>query len=858
MSEARAAPPASTARTAGAPAELPSVSLPKGGGAIRGIDEKLVVGQATGTASLSVPVYTSPGRGGGCPTLGLAYDSSAGNGPFGLGWHLPTPAISRKTATGVPRYDDVADSDTFVLAGAEDLVPLLSDSGGAWSEDSFDVPGPEGGHRVRRYRPRVEGAFARIERWQVPGGGDVHWRTVTPDNVTSVYGLTAATRIADPSDPARIFSWLLDFSFDDRGNAVAYEYKAENREEVPASASEARRGPSANLYPKRIHYGNKTPYHDGDAALPGDWCFEVVFDYGEHDLRAPAPAEAAPWSCRPDPFSTYRPGFEIRTYRLCRRILMFHHLPELGDEPTLVRSTDVSYRHEESPADPSLPRYSLLSAVTQTGWLREGGGYTTAQLPPLELEYAPLALDDTQRYAPADSLANVPGNLPATNQRLVDLDGEGLPGILTETAGAWYYKPNVSAWNPDGGSPAARFQGVAEVALKPAGVATQLADIDGDGRLEAVSLAPPLAGCFSQEGDGWGPFREFEQTAAIAWSSPNVRLVDLDGDGRPDVLITEDEALSWYRWSGEGFVAGGRQARPFDEDRGPALVLAEQDHSIFLADMSGDGLADLVRVRNGEICYWPNLGHGRFGAKIVMDGAPAFDTPELFEASRVRLADLDGSGPADLLYLGDDTRAWFNESGNSWTQGREIRGLPLADAAAEVDVLDFLGTGTACLVWTSALPSDAPAPLRYVDLTAGVKPHLLTTARNNLGAERTLTYAPSTKFYVHDAATGRPWITRLPFVVHVVERVETTEAITGARLVSTYSYHHGHYDGIEREFRGFARVEQTDAEALPADSGSGTFTSTPASEGEELVLPPVRTKTWYHTGYYDERQQLTE
>ena len=37
--------------------------------------------------------------------------------------------------------------------------------------------------------------------------------------------------------------------------------------------------------------------------------------------------------------------------------------------------------------------------------------------------------------------------------------------------------------------------------------------------------------------------------------------------------------------------------------------------SIYLADMSGDGLTDLVRIRNGEVCYWPNLGYGRFGAQ---------------------------------------------------------------------------------------------------------------------------------------------------------------------------------------------------------------------------------------------------
>src|SRR4051794_7430854 len=102
----------------------PSITLPKGGGAIRGIDEKFQVNPATGTGSLNIPIVTSPGRGGIGPQLALSYDSGAGNGPFGLGWSLTIPNISRKTDKGLPRYYDASDSDTFILSGAEDLVPV--------------------------------------------------------------------------------------------------------------------------------------------------------------------------------------------------------------------------------------------------------------------------------------------------------------------------------------------------------------------------------------------------------------------------------------------------------------------------------------------------------------------------------------------------------------------------------------------------------------------------------------------------------------------------------------------------------------------------------------------------------------
>src|ERR1019366_10309813 len=80
--------------------------------------------------------------------------------------------------------------------------------------------------------------------------------------------------------------------------------------------------------------------------LPTDWCFELVLDYGEHDLLNPVPQETGvPWDCRLDPFSTYRSTFEVRTYRLCRRALMFHHFAAEANVGLncLVRSTDLSH-----------------------------------------------------------------------------------------------------------------------------------------------------------------------------------------------------------------------------------------------------------------------------------------------------------------------------------------------------------------------------------------------------------------------------------------------------------------------------------------------------------------------------------
>lgn len=88
----------------------PTVSLPKGGGAIRGIGEKFVA---------------NPARSGFGPQLSLSYDLGAANCPFGISRSLILPQIRGKTDKGLPRYNDAFDSDMFILSGAEDLAADL-------------------------------------------------------------------------------------------------------------------------------------------------------------------------------------------------------------------------------------------------------------------------------------------------------------------------------------------------------------------------------------------------------------------------------------------------------------------------------------------------------------------------------------------------------------------------------------------------------------------------------------------------------------------------------------------------------------------------------------------------------------
>src|SRR5262249_18491000 len=154
-----------------------------------------------------------------------------------------------------------------------------------------------------------------------------------------------------------------------------YSYRPEDDHGIDLTAAhEANRTTairSAQVHLAAIRYGNVQPWRpdwtaEAEPALPADWMFTVVADYGDHGSAPPAPQPDRPWPVRPAPFSSYRAGFEARTYRRIQRLLFFHNFP---GEPTagsdiLVRSLEFSYTDQQAPLDPASPAYSLLASVT--------------------------------------------------------------------------------------------------------------------------------------------------------------------------------------------------------------------------------------------------------------------------------------------------------------------------------------------------------------------------------------------------------------------------------------------------------------------------------------------------------------
>ena len=774
------------------------ISLPKGGGALHGIGEKFSPDLFTGTGNFTVPIALPPGRNGFQPQLNLVYSTGSGNGPFGIGWSLSVPGVSRKTSKGVPRYHDAA--DTFILSGAEDLVPV------------------EETETRTRYQPRTEGLFALIIHHR--DAGNDYWEVKSKDGLVSRYGTPhpdnaspdwedpAIIRDPDPLQPHHIFAWRLTRTTDPFGNRIEYLY---DRDPNPAD------GP--HLWDQR--YLSEIRYVDhGDPAQP-QFLVTVRFIYED----------------RPDPFSDYRAGFEIRTVRRCTRIEVATH----ADADLLTRTYHLIYLDQRGLASPELPinGVSLLSRVKVVGH----DGSQIEELPPLEFGYTRFE-PDKRTFIPVTGPNRPPGSLARPEYELVDLFGNGLPDVLqmSETVRYWRNLGN-GRWDLP------REMRDAPAGLQLADPGVQLIDANGDGRMDLLVSTDRQNGYYPLQFGGLWDRRSFQRhrmAPSFSLKDPEVRLVDLDGDGVTDAIRSGSRLECFFNDPHEGWKDTRWVERRALEDF-PNVNFS--DPRVHWADMSGDTLQDIVLVYDRNVEYWPSFGRGDWGKRIHMENSPHF--PWGYDPRRILIGDIDGDGLADIVYVEDGkVTLWINGSGNRWSDPIEIHGTPPVSDFDAVRLVDLLGTGVGGVLWTTDANGLSRNTMYFFDFTGGTKPYLLSEMDNHMGSLTRVGYAPSTRFYLEDQQRlENRWKTPLPFPVQVVARVEVIDALSKGKLTTEYSYHHGYWDGAEREFRGFGRVDQRDTELFADYHSTGLHPERGfASVNIGAFSPPTETRTWFHQG----------
>jgi RHS repeat-associated protein len=778
------------------------ISTPEGGGAMSGLGEKFSPDLFTGTGNFSVPIAVPPGRNGMQPALTLQYSSGSSNDVFGTGWNIGLPGVTRKTSKGIPVYNDK--TDVFILTSPEDLVPVKIEEeivGGVTTQKTF-------------YRPRTEGLFARIIRVKT-SDGQHYWEVWSKDGMKSFYGTPAVSAendtctIADPEDRDKIYAWYMSRTVDPFGNEMIYEYERDLVIGDPRSYD--------NLYLKQINYCQYTvtPPHP-DPQYTAYLC-QVKFNYEE----------------RPDPFSGYKSGFEIRTTKRCTSIETWTNATEL----IKTKAYFFNYADNIAPAEVPLNKMSILKEVKVVGY----NGNETEEMPPITFGYS---IFDPQKRDIKEMQGHLPGvSLADGGFELVDTDGNGIPDILQLdgiTARRW---PNMGYGKF--GTPLA-IDVNPSLNLRDPGV--QLLDADGDGKTDLFVNNGITAGFFSGDFNGtWSKkrFKPYSKIPSFSFADPEVKMMDLDGDGVTDVLRNGANFECFFNDPQKGFYKTKFTNKKYT---GGFPDFSFADPRVRFADMTGDGMDDIVLINSGNVSYWPNLGYGRFGKKITMKNSPRF--PDEFNPGQILLGDLDGDGMADLAFVENNkVHLYINQSGNGFSDDNIIVGTPRVLNTNALRITDVLGAGQSGILWSYGAGENIHGQMFFLDFTHGNKAYLLEEMNNNMGSVTRVKYGSSVYHYLRDQKDpATRWKTDLPFPVLVVNKVEMLDLLSGGKLATEYLYHHGYWDGEEREFRGFARVDQKDTETFERFNTQDLFTDTFNEISVEHYSPPTETRNWFYPG----------
>lgn len=815
--------------------QLETPSLPKGGGAITGLKGNIATIGPDGAVTLTLPLPISLGRGYG-PSLTLSYHSRAGNSVFGMGWDIQQPTIRRHTLYGVPNYNE---SDLFIGPDGEILVPTLTENGTPQTRRTNTLLGVnlKSYFSLYHYRSRAETDFSKLEYWRPENVNEQDfWVLYRSDGQVTLFGRNPQSRISSPLNLSQTAIWLIESSVSATGEQIYYQYRSED--EILCSTTEKQQHPNAisQRYLTAAWYGNKHASRTLPALIDiptvNDWLFSVVCDFGErHTDIATKPDWLAPnqgdWPCRLDCFSTYEYGFNLRTRRLCRQILTYHAINQLaGKEPvgeplSLVSRLLFNYQEDKS--------ITTLESVTQAAYELDG---TLQQLPPLVFGWQSFSPPQTSQWQLRQDIGKL---APQPSFQLVDLNGEGITGILYKDNHGWWYRPPIRQTGDH--TDAITWDNAILLSSIPSLLEKgSLIDLDGDGYLEWLVTLSGVTGCYDRTPEGeWRPFTPL-LAIPIEFTHPRAQLADILGVGKTDLALIGPKSVRLYAGKEDGWTPA--QTILQTESTLPAYA-ANDDILIAFSDIVGSGQQHLVEIRAEGVRYWPNLGHGHFSAPISLSG---FSQPTAtFNPNQLFLADIDGSGTTDIIYaLTDKLVVYRNQSGNHFATPFDI---PLPDGVnydrtCHVQLADIQGLGIASILLT--VPHPTPRSWSYH--LSPKKPHLLNSINNNMGGRHLLHYRSSAQFWLDEKmqaiVAGKPApVSYLPFPLHVLQRKEIIDDITGNHLVNDIAYQHGVWDGQEKEFRGFGFVKITD-----------TDTITSRGTAEEITMPSVEYR-WYATGF---------
>ncbi len=862
-----------------------AISLPQGSGKIQGMGESFSAQLSTGIATFSVPFSLPHARGAAQPALGLSYSSGGGFGLAGVGWDVGVPFIARQTDRGIPGYDDRAEfhpnQDRFVFNGGQELVPICVVGSLTQGCTSVDETMPSWGTGSQYFRARVEGSFLRFF-WSADHRT---WRVQDKSGVTMELGVPLdgsndlSALDTNPSHPEQIYRWHLVRQYDTQG--------AVN----PASPTSSPLPNNVVVY-RYFQNGGMAYLSDVYDTTPSATPATTDITVFAHHTRLL-------YEQRSDPTFSFHSGWRMdQTLRLNgvdvasktfndltsspRHVVRRYHLAYALQHASLLNSVQIEGRCASSEANAPAelsgqPVTDMPIDWSQPSRLVESLPRVTncATLPAMTFDYthvkdnADLSGFEGFNHDLHTIQSSPPHSVDEELTDLFDINSDGLPDVLNTSVGTYGYGHGVF-FNSQGGK-ADSFGGVNLMTVQ--GVLGANAnditfrnlnltplDLDGDGsinllhmpQVKTYSLYTPTFANGAWAWVGSAVTTAAGQSSKIDFGKDtlNTKVMDVNGDGLVDLVVstgTEYQTfLSLGRLpQGSGQFGSGQFATATTGNLSieplrtcvpwSATPVQLSDPDAQLADMNGDGLPDLVRVRRGDIRYWPGRGDGVWGTgersdctagKFSSNTYIAMGGPEYsdIQGTSLRMDDVNGDGLDDLVQVRYDAiDIWLNVDGKGWTDRHTVPNTPASPSYANrVRLVDVNGSGTRDILWANA------KKYQYIDLEAGQKSFLLTHVENGLGKSTDLEYMTSTtemlaadsqrqcdpKTDAQLLATspwGCAWTMKMPMVANVVKRVTESDNLSVAgsgpgKYVTEYQYRDPLFEGRQREFRGFTRA----------------------------------------------------
>ena len=278
---------------------------------------------------------------------------------------------------------------------------------------------------------------------------------------------------------------------------------------------------------------------------------------------------------------------------------------------------------------------------------------------------------------PAVQLAGLPRKILVAD---LDADGDDEIAVALGDRSLWVY-----GLGKPGGVRAALEAHALELDVADVPIDLAAADLDGKpgNELACLSLAGQELQTFAWQG---GALRTLAR--AYAGQAPLAFAIgDLDGDGQNDFAFANGSASRWGVCF--GLPGGGLDVAPeLSCGRGPSVLAC--------GDLDGDGHKELLVLNATE------------GTLSVLSGTPSgLGPPQTLirapSADQLRLADMDGDGKLDALWLAEIDKAWwvkiaFGDGRGAVWERAAVPALPVAKARGGLAVADLDGDGAPELV----------------------------------------------------------------------------------------------------------------------------------------------------------------